>query len=1071
MDRFMTSSGGLTAGFAAQLRAPASCALACVLMALVLARGESPAIAPLSDSQQASTVGDAESLPSGAQSAVSAALGAADPAYGLVAGAGGFTARNPAQRLALAFTSSGALFSSGRTHVRLTLRGVGYGEALRPISARAPAASGNRVAFAREGLSEWYVNGPLGVEQGFTVARSPARRPEGPLTLSMSISPGVRARIAADGRSISFTRPDGPSLQYGDLSASDARGRLLPSRLELRGARILLRVDARGARFPLRIDPLVQQGSKITAPTVGGQDRFGFSVALSGDGNTALIGAREESTLKGGAWVFTRSGDSWTQQGPELTSSDPEEFGSCEGEGELLGCGFGASVALSRDGSTAIVGAPGADDHQGAAFVFARTGGAWAQQGPALRAVDEIGRGNLGRSVALSADGSTAAIGAPTDHEQLGAVWVFTRAAGAWSEQAKLLGGEGAGAPQFGRDVAVAGDGSTILVGGPSDAHGTGAAWVFSGGGSAWEQQGPKLIGAQESGQAYFGLSLVLSADAGTVLVGGGSDGAGVGAAWVFTQTGGAWRQQGPKLTGELESGAAKFGHSVALDAHGERALIGGLGDNQHAGAAWTFTRSGSSWSQQGAKLLGADASGRAWFGASVALSDDGRTALVGGFRDSAEDGAAWIFAEPAAPAGEPPGSEPEPESSGPAGTNTPVTGRSGVLGSTSVLLAPPVFGVSGNLTPISGLVLVKLPGAAGFVPLTEVRQVPFGTIIDATRGKVAVTTARAHGGTQTVTFYSGRFRITQARNGLVIAALAGGNFGVCPTASQRRHLARAAARRASGRHVVRKLWAEGHGSYSTKGNYATGAVLGTRWLTEDLCEGTLIRVATDKVAVRNLVTHRRRRVIGSGGGGLQADVAIGTGVGVDVGGVLAPLLGGVEALAAVRARVAWSVDRSAVGDGLIVDEHVAERLESNGAVHDVRGRGVHVVDVAQVAGTVVAGVNAASGWHVGASRATDGTAGRRATIDILAVAELVVVPGGVVALGGVEIAQGALSAGVHRQEVLPILLLIVGFQLGLGGERRARRNECPRHAVEAQRIVGERDRRRVQPRRAVVAR
>jgi hypothetical protein len=863
MDRFVTTAGMTPA----PLRALALGACACVLLALVLVGGERPAIAPLAASPQALTAGPAQTLPSGAQGAVSAALGAADPAYGLLAADRGFTGRNPAQRLALAFTSSGALFSSGRTLVRLALQGVGYGNALRHTSPRAPAGSGNRVAFMRDGVSEWYVNGPLGVEQGFTLARAPAGRPAGPLTLAISFTPGVRARIGADGGSISFTRPGGggPALRYGDLGASDARGRALPSRLELRGARILLRVDASGARFPVRIDPLVQQGSKLTVGTAGGQDRFGFSVALSGDGNTALVGAREDSSLKGGAWVFTRSGASWTQQGPELTSSDPGEFGSCEGEGELLGCGFGASVALSRDGSTALVGAPGARDHRGAAWAFVRTGGAWAQQGPALLAADEIGRGNFGRSVALSADGATAAIGAPTDHEQVGAAWVFTRAAGAWSEQAKILGGEEEGEPQFGRDVAVSGDGGTLLVGGPGDAHGTGAAWVFSGGGSSWEQQGPKLLGAQESGQAYFGLSLALSADAGTVIVGGASDEAGVGAAWVFTHTGGTWLQQGAKLTGQLESGAAKFGHSVALDAHGDLALIGGLGDSQHAGAAWTFTRSGSAWSQQGAKLLGADASGRAWFGASVALSDDGRTALVGGFRDNAEDGAAWIFAEPEAPAAEPPGVEPEaPGSTGSTGTTgstAPVTGRSGVLGSTSVLLAQPVFGVSGNLSPISGLVLVKLPGATGFVPLTEVRQVPFGTIIDATRGKVAVTTARMHGGTQTVTFYSGAFRITQARNGLVIAALTGGNFQVCPTARQRRHLARAAANRASGRHVVRKLWAAGHGSYSTKGNYATGAVLGTRWLTEDLCEGTLIRVATDKVAVRNLVNHRRRTV------------------------------------------------------------------------------------------------------------------------------------------------------------------------------------------------------------------
>ena len=164
---------------------------------------------------------------------------------------------------------------------------------------------------------------------------------------------------------------------------------------------------------------------------------------------------------------------------------------------------------------------------------------------------------------------------------------------------------------------------------------------------------------------------------------------------------------------------------------------------------------------------------------------------------------------------------------------------------------------MTGNLTPVSGSVLVKLPGSSTFVALSAVRQIPFGTIVDATHGKVTVTTQGPHGVIQTVTYSEGEFELTQGSNGLVLATLVGGNFSVCPTARERSHLAQASSKHASGKHVVRKLWSEGHGSYSTKGNYAAGAVLGTRWLTEDLCEGTLIHVATDRVSVTNLVNHR----------------------------------------------------------------------------------------------------------------------------------------------------------------------------------------------------------------------
>ena len=91
-----------------------------------------------------------------------------------------------------------------------------------------------------------------------------------------------------------------------------------------------------------------------------------------------------------------------------------------------------------------------------------------------------------------------------------------------------------------------------------------------------------------------------LSADGNTALVGGWKDDSTKGAAWVFTRSGGVWSQQGPKLTGGGESGEAGFGTSVALSADGNTALIGGPGDNGRQGAAWVFTRSGSTWTQQG---------------------------------------------------------------------------------------------------------------------------------------------------------------------------------------------------------------------------------------------------------------------------------------------------------------------------------------------------------------------------------------------------------------------------------------------------------------------------------------
>jgi len=113
----------------------------------------------------------------------------------------------------------------------------------------------------------------------------------------------------------------------------------------------------------------------------------------------------------------------------------------------------------------------------------------------------------------------------------------------------------------------------------------------------------------------------------------------------VFARTGTAWAQQGAKLTGGEESGEGYFGTSVALSEDGATALIGGMRDDGERGAAWELTRTGTAWAQQGAKLTGGEEVGKGQLGWSVALSADAATALVGGMGDNGKAGAAWVFA------------------------------------------------------------------------------------------------------------------------------------------------------------------------------------------------------------------------------------------------------------------------------------------------------------------------------------------------------------------------------------------------------------------------------------------
>jgi FG-GAP repeat len=164
----------------------------------------------------------------------------------------------------------------------------------------------------------------------------------------------------------------------------------------------------------------------------------------------------------------------------------------------------------------------------------------------------------------------------------------------------------------------VSADGQTAVIGAPSDNGNIGAAWVFARSGDTCTQRGTKLTAPNDNDEGNFGASVAVSADGRTAVIGGPFDNNFAGAACVFTRSGSTWTPQGAKLTPADERGSGDFGKSVSLSADGSTALIGGDYDNSHAGAAWVFTRSGSTWSQQGAKLTPADESGDGLFGGSV---------------------------------------------------------------------------------------------------------------------------------------------------------------------------------------------------------------------------------------------------------------------------------------------------------------------------------------------------------------------------------------------------------------------------------------------------------------------
>ena len=462
---------------------------------------------------------------------------------------------------------------------------------------------------------------------------------------------------------------------------------------------------------------VTSQQAYLKASNTGALDNFGISVAVAGD--TVVVGAhREDSSTtgvnsvsneaaseSGAAYVFVRSGNSWSQQAYLKASNT--------GAGD----NFGMSVAVAGD--TVVVGAYLEDSsttgvnsvsneaasQSGAAYVFVRSGSSWSQQ--AYIKASNISAGDqFGTSVAvagdtvvvgaLAEDSSTTGVNSVSDEAAnlSGAAYVFVRSGSTWDQQAYLKASNTNVDDQFGVSVAVAGD--TVVVGANLEDSSTtgvnsvsneavsqsGAAYVFVRSGSTWSQQA--YLKASNTGAFdQFGVSVAVAGD--TIVAGAFGEGSsttgvnslpnelasGSGAAYVFIRSGSTWSQQA-YLKASNTGANDYFGTSVAVA--GNTIVVGALGEsssttgvnsvpNQAAsqsGAAFVFIRSDGNWSQQG-YLKASNTGASDFFGVSVAVSgstfisgsqqEDSITTGVNSVPNEAASGsgAAYIFTLPVA--------------------------------------------------------------------------------------------------------------------------------------------------------------------------------------------------------------------------------------------------------------------------------------------------------------------------------------------------------------------------------------------------------------------------------------
>ncbi|CDN87738.1 FG-GAP repeat protein [Hydrogenophaga intermedia] len=441
---------------------------------------------------------------------------------------------------------------------------------------------------------------------------------------------------------------------------------------------------------------------------------FGSSVALSADGLTMAVGmpaedsdatgvgtggdsGNELANASGAVYVFARSGDIWLQQAYVKASNTGagDQFGkevALSGDGHVL-----AVSAIGESGNgTGTTGDPGNDGApgSGAVYVFRRGASAWTQEAY-VKASNTGANDGFGRSLALSADGTTLAVGANAEDSSAtgingdqadnsavdsGAVYVFALFGNVWAQQGYLKASNASAGDRFGSSLALSADGGTLAVGAhqeDSNATGingdqsnnsatdSGATYVFTRSNGNWSQQAYLKGSNTETGDA-FGASVALSADGNTLVASApfedsnatGIDGdqsnnaAGVsGAVYVFTRSGGGWALQAYVKASNTQA-LDRFGYKIALSPEGNTLAVSaiwedssatGLNGNQaddsavNSGALYLFVRRGDQWTQQAyVKAPNADAGDQFGGGNGTGLG----SVLTGGLALGGQDSA-----------------------------------------------------------------------------------------------------------------------------------------------------------------------------------------------------------------------------------------------------------------------------------------------------------------------------------------------------------------------------------------------------------------------------------------------
>lgn len=544
------------------------------------------------------------------------------------------------------WTESGARMRIAGADWQLRLVAFGgAGELQSAAPVRPVRATDNRVEYRHPQLTEWWINGPRGLEHGFTIPRRPATPDGALLELHLASAGSLQPQIDDGGHGATLVDASGVArLRYSGLVAYDRHGRALPASIGVaagHGAerRIVLRVDDRTAEYPIVVDPWVEQARLLASDGVAG-DKLGI---VDVDGDTLVVGVPRAdiagSADQGAVYVFVKPSGGWTAtltQTAKLTASD----GAANDQ-------FGASVAISGD--TILVGAAYDDNAQGtdagSAYVFLEPAGGWvdATEDGKLTSTAVSASHRFGLGVDL--EGDVAVVGAQGNNS----VYVFEKPVGGWTDMtahsAHLVSSSALNGEQLGWSVGISG--AVIIAGAPSYSGGRGAIYLFQRSGANWTNTSTHSARLTASDATitptYDNLGTKVSIDGDVVAAGIRTRSNSAGKGYVWVKPLGGWsgnRTESATLGAPSPAAGAAFGTDTAV--RGD-VIVVGAGNTSvggiNTGALYYFTRPVSGWSgnlNQAQRLNPISGSGIQGLGNYVAISPD---AIFGAATEASPNG------------------------------------------------------------------------------------------------------------------------------------------------------------------------------------------------------------------------------------------------------------------------------------------------------------------------------------------------------------------------------------------------------------------------------------------------